>query len=484
VEQNHIVALLVCAIVIPCLTAFLSFTVPRGLACLVCAAASALSFALLLAASIGFVMNGRQDFNQDLVSIHGIAVLGLTIDRISVLVGFAASLVGLVVCIYSVGYMALGNREHSEASKPRYFFFMQLFVGAMAGLVFSSTISGQLFFYEITGICSWGLIAYYDTPNALRAGTKALIVEHIGSLGLYFAAGLFFVTASSFSLSALAAMNPAVKTAIILGILFAAWGKSAQFPLHIWLPDAMEAPTPVSAYLHAGSMVNIGVFIYARALMSAGDVPHVVGAIGAVAATFTLVYAFFMYLPQLDLKRLLVYSTITQLASIFLALSLSIFGSQLAFNGGVAHIFNHAFAKSLFFLVAGSLSFTTGTRMLPRLHGLLIKMPLVAVGFGTAALAIAGVPPMNLFFSHFAMLAGGFQASHYNLPLLVLVTISVLEAVGTFGWFLKKFGDTVPGPPSPTVAAATALPVSMAAALVVLIALTLCSGAFAAAWMG
>ena len=479
-----IVALLIAAVILPFLTAFLSFLVPRLFASIVCAASAALSFAAVLGASAGFVMNEKQDFSQDLVSIHGVAVLGVTVDRISVLIGFASSLVGLLVCLYSVGYMALGNREHPEIGKPRYYFFMQVFVAAMAGLVFSSTISGQLFFYEITGVCSWGLIAYYDTPKALSAGTKALIVEHIGSLGLYFAAALFFVTAGSFSLSALGSMGTAAKTAIILGILFAAWGKSAQFPLHIWLPAAMAAPTPVSAYLHAGSMVNIGVFMYARALLSAGDVPHLVGAIGAVAATFTLVYAFFMYLPQLDLKLLLVYSTITQLASIFLALSLSTFGSKLAFNGGVAHIFNHAFAKSLFFLVAGCLSFTTGTRMLPQLRGLLTKMPLVAVGFGTAALAIAGVPPMNLFFSHFAMLAGGFQAARDDLPLLVLVIISVFETIGTFGWFLKKFGDAIPGPASPTVAAATALPVSMAVALVVLVALTLGSAASAAAWLG
>jgi hydrogenase-4 component D len=484
VAQVDIAALLVAAVVLPFLAAFLSFLVPRRMASIVCTASAALSFAAVLGASAGFAINDKQDFSQDLVSIHGVAILGVTIDRISVLIGFAASLVGLLVCLYSVGYMALGNREHPEVGKPRYYFFMQVFVAAMAGLVFSSTISGQLFFYEITGVCSWGLIAYYDTPKALRAGTKALIVEHIGSLGLYFAAAVFFVTAGSFSLSTLGTMSSAAKTAIILGILFAAWGKSAQFPLYIWLPDAMEAPTPVSAYLHAGSMVNIGVFIYARALLSAGSVPHVVGAIGAIAATFTLVYAFFMYLPQVDLKRLLVYSTIVQLAYIFLALSLSTFGSVLAFQGGIAHIFNHAFAKSLFFLVAGCLSFTTGTRLMPRLQGLLGKMPLVAISFGTAAFAIAGVPPMNLFFSKFAIFAGGFQASRADLPLVILVLIAILESIGTFAWFLKIFGDMVPGPPSPTVAAATALPVSMALALVALVGLTLVSAAFAAAWLG
>ncbi len=115
----------------------------------------------------------------------------------------------------------------------------------------------------------------------------------------------------------------------------------------------MEAPTPVSAYLHAASMVKVGVYIYARAILSADAVPHIIGWVGIVMATITLIYGFLMYLPQKDMKRLLAWSTITQLSYIFLALSISIFGSKTAFIGGVAYIFNHAFAKSLFFLVAG-----------------------------------------------------------------------------------------------------------------------------------
>ena len=174
--QIDIATLLIAAIALPFLAAPVSFLVPRFLASIVCAASSAVSFAAVLLAAIGFAANGKQAFNLDLVSIHGIAVFGLTVDRLSVLVGLATSLVGLLVCVYSIGYMALGNREHPEEGKPRYFFFMQVFVSAMAGLVFSSTISGQLFFYEVTGVCSWGLIAYYDTPKALSAGTKALIV--------------------------------------------------------------------------------------------------------------------------------------------------------------------------------------------------------------------------------------------------------------------------------------------------------------------
>ncbi len=181
----------------------------------------------------------------------------------------------------------------------------------------------------------------------------------------------------------------------------------------------MVAPTPISSYLHAASMVKVGVYIFARCLLSAGNVPNVIGYIGAVMAAITMIYGFLMYFPQKDMKRLLAYSTITQLSYIFLALSLSIFGSSLAFNGAVAHIFNHAFAKGLFFLVAGALSFSAGTKMLPALRGIMTKMPLVGVSFAFATLAIVGVPPFNCFFSKFSMIAGGFQAAHSD-PLLML----------------------------------------------------------------
>ncbi len=476
--------LLIVSIVIPFLGAAVLFLVPQRLCRYICVASASLSFIALLGVLYLFTIGGKHSVTQDLVSVHGVAILGITIDSLSVLIGFAVGFVGLLVCIYSLGYMSLQNREHPDQGSPKYFFFMQVFIGAMAGLVFSSTITGQLFFFEITGACSWGLIGYYESPKALNAAAKALIVTHIASLGLYLAAATLFATTGSFSLSSLGDLSTPVKTFVLLGILFAGWGKSAQFPLHTWLPDAMEAPTPVSAYLHAGSMVNIGVYIFARAIFSAGEIPHVVGIVGAVMATVSLIYAFVMYFPQKDLKRLLVYSTIAQLSYIFLALSLSTFGSALAFKGGVAHIFNHAFAKSLFFLVSGSLSFTTGTRMLPVLRGLLTQMPLVAIAFGTAAFAIAGVPPMNLFFSKFQIFAGGFQATQTHLLLLVLVIIAILESIGTFGWFLKKFGYAVLGPPSETVTAATPLPLSMAAALVVLAALTSCSFLVPAAWLG
>ena len=247
----------------------------------------------------------------------------------------------------------------------------------MAGLVYSSTLLGLLVFFELTGVCSWGLIGYYDNEKARKAALKAIIVTQVASLGLYAATTYLFAVTNSLRLTDLATLTDAAKTFIFIGVLIAGFGKSAQLPFHFWLPDAMVAPTPISAYLHAASMVKVGVYILARCLLSAGNVPQVIGVIGSIMAILTMLYGFAMYFPQKDIKKLLAYSTITQLSYIFLALSFSVFGSDLAFNGAVTHIFNHAFAKSLFFLVAGALSYSTGTRMLPSLRGVLGKMPLV-----------------------------------------------------------------------------------------------------------
>jgi len=328
------------------------------------------------------------------------------------------------------------------------------------------------------------LIGYYDDQKAHKSAMKAIMVTQVASLGLFIATAIFFTLSGTFQLSELAGLGDTAKIVIFIGIMIAAWGKSAQLPFHFWLPDAMVAPTPISAYLHAASMVKVGVFIFARCLISAGDVPIVIGTIGVIMAMLTMIYGFIMYFPQKDLKRLLAYSTITQLSYIFLGLSLSIFGSTMAFNGAVAHIFNHAFAKSLFFLVAGALSYSTGTKMLPSLKGIMSKLPLVGICFMVAMLAVTGVPPFNGFFSKFNILAGGFSVSKTDPWLLVVMVIALLETVGSFAWLFWVFGRAVPGEPSVEVTAATRLAPQIQIVLVVLACLTLVSGYFAAVWMG
>jgi hydrogenase-4 component D len=472
------------SILLPAIGAALIALLPRAFAKPIGQVFSGLATAALLVLAYLFTQHDKASIEFSVISYGDVEILGFAIDTVSVLVAVAVVGIGFLISVYSGGYLNAGNREHPDTVKRRYFAFLSLFVGAMAGLVFSSTVIGQLVFFEISGICSWALIGYYEKPKSLYSAAKALIITHIASLGLYVAASMLFLETHTFSLSAIGGLSDGFKTVVLLSVLVAAWGKSAQLPFHMWLPDAMEAPTPISAYLHAASMVKVGVYIFARSLMSSHGAPELVGYVCTIMATVTLVYGFFMYLPQCDMKRLLAYSTITQLAYMFLGLGLSVFGSQMAFNGAIAHLFNHAFAKTLFFLVAGALSYTTGTRMLPLLRGILSKSPLLGVAFVVGALAIAGVPPFNGFFSKFAIFAGGFSVAEQHPLLIVLLVIALLESIGSFAWFMKWIGWSVLGRPSEAVAAASPVPLSMRIVLVTLIIMAVCSSFIAATWLG
>ncbi|ORJ51666.1 hydrogenase 4 subunit D [Kluyvera intermedia] len=446
-------------------------------------------FALLatiatVALAAGFHAAGSEVVDIPLLSAGQIALFGMTVDKISTLILFVVVFLGLLVALYSTGYLTRGNKEHPHDGSNRYYAFLLIFIGAMSGLVLSSTLLGQLLFFEITGGCSWALISYYQSEKSQRSAMKALLITHVGSLGLYLAAATLFLQTGTFALSAMSQLNGSAALIVYGGILFAAWGKSAQLPLQAWLPDAMEAPTPVSAYLHAASMVKVGVYIFARAISEGGQIPEVIGWVGVTMATIPLVYGFLMYLPQKDMKRLLAWSTISQLAWIFLALSMSIFGSKMAFNAGIVYIFNHAFAKSLFFLVAGALSYSCGTRMLPRLRGVMRTLPIAGIGFCVAALAITGVPPFNGFFSKFPLFAAGFALSDQHPILLAVMILALVESVASFGWFIYWFGRVVPGEPSEEVAQAEPLPYAMKLVLVILVVMSLCSSVIAAAWIG
>ncbi|NDL64059.1 hydrogenase 4 subunit D [Acerihabitans arboris] len=471
-------------VLVPFVGALLTACLPQRMAKWLCTFFALLATIGTLLLAQAFFSGGKADATYTLLAYGDAALIGITVDRISTLIAFAVVFLGLLVSLYSTGYLTTGNREHPHEGTNRYYAFLLVFIGAMAGLVLSSTLLGQLLFFEITGGCSWGLIGYYQTPKAQRSAMKALLITHLAAVGLYLAAATLFLNTGTFALSALGQVKGAAALVVFGGILFAAWGKSAQLPLQAWLPDAMEAPTPVSAYLHAASMVKVGVYIFARAILSAGDVPHIIGWVGMIMAVVTMIYGFMMYLPQKDMKRLLAWSTITQLAYIFFALSLAIFGSKEAFNGAIAYIFNHAFAKSLFFLVAGALSYSCGTRMLPRLRGVLGKMPLVGIGFCVAALAITGVPPFNGFFSKFPIFAAGFALSRQYWVLTPLMILVLIESVASFVWLMYWFGRVVPGKPSDEVARAAPVPPAMSAVLAVLVVMSLCSSFIAVAWLG
>ncbi|HDP1814544.1 TPA: hydrogenase 4 subunit D [Escherichia coli] len=372
---------------------------------------AALTTLCMLSLISAFYQADKVAVTLTLVNVGDVALFGLIIDRVSTLILFVVVFLGLLVTIYSTGYLTDKNREHPHNGTNRYYAFLLVFIGAM---------------------------------SELHGDARYLVYG---------------------------------------GILFAAWGKSAQLPMQAWLPDAMEAPTPISAYLHAASMVKVGVYIFARAIIDGGNIPHVIGGVGMVMALVTILYGFLMYLPQQDMKRLLAWSTITQLGWMFFGLSLSIFGSRLALEGSIAYIVNHAFAKSLFFLVAGALSYSCGTRLLPRLRGVLHTLPLPGVGFCVAALAITGVPPFNGFFSKFPLFAAGFALSVEYWILLPAMILLMIESVASFAWFIRWFGRVVPGKPSEAVADAAPLPGSMRLVLIVLIVMSLISSVIAATWL-
>lgn len=472
------------SILIPFVTALVIAVCPQPAAKWLSVLAAAASSACAIGTWVTLAQAGGDSVSVTIARLGDAELMGFVFDRTSVMLASCFVVIGLLITIYSIGYLNAGNREHADAPRRRFYAFFTIFIGAMAGVVFSSTIVGQLVFFEVTGACSWALIGYYDTPTARKSALKALIVTHIASLGLFLGAGMLYLQAGTFSLTAIGMVDPAWKTAILLCVLFAAWGKSAQLPMYMWLPSAMEAPTPVSAYLHGASMVKVGVAVFARELMSAAGVPEAVGWVVLIGAVATMLFSFFMYLPQQDMKRLLAFSTISQLSYIFFAFGFAIFGSQLAFEGGIMHIFNHAFAKTLFFLTAGAFSYTLGTRMLPKLRGVLKKQPLLGVSFAFAALAIAGCPPMNGFFSKFAILSGSFATAQGNWLLMLLVILFIIETLGCFAWFLKWMGSVLPGEPSETVAQAIPLPKPMVGVFVVLLVMTVASSFICAAWLG
>lgn len=463
------------SVLIPLLASLLIGLFPRAQAKALSQIASLLAFAAGSALLILYATH-RVALTLPLLTLAGTTYFGLTIDALSVLTNFLVVFLGWLVCTYSLGYMTPANKEHPVAhGLRRYYACLLLFIGSMAGLVFSSTLVGLLSFFEITGFCSWALIGFYRDEASRRSALRAIAITHAAALGLYLATAYVYAETGSFSISALNALNDAGKTIALTGILIACWGKSAQLPFQSWLPGAMVAPTPISAYLHAASMVKVGVYILARTVLATRGVPHLVGAIAAIMAILTMIYSFLMYFPQSDMKRFLAYSTITQLSYIFLALAMSTYGSQLAFQAAVVYLFNHAFAKALFFLVAGGLSYSTGSRQLRDFAGILRSLPLAGVGYLAAALAITGVPPFSGFFSKILVTTAGFSIGKQYPIFLVLIILALLESVASFIWFIKWAGSNTLGTPSEALRRASSLPAAMNLTLVCLVAMTLIS---------
>jgi hydrogenase-4 component D len=406
------------------------------------------------------------------------SLFGIRIDGLSSLMLLAITIGGFLIILYSVRYVSNRNKEHpSDEGLARYYFFMLLFVAAMIGLVVSPNFFQLFIFWELTTLCSWALIAFYRNEDALRSAYKALLITH--AMGLFLEAGiiLIYVNTGSFAFSAINLLSPGIKTLVVVFLVIAALAKAAQFPFFTWLPTAMAAPTPASAYLHAAAMVKAGVYLVARLLISMTAFPSIVGLLLSVVAIVTMLTSVFLYFFQDDLKRLLAYSTIANLGYMFLGLSLGALGSNLGLRGGLLHLIGHSFTKSLLFLAVGAISYSVGIRKISALSGLGKKMPITSLAFILGAMAISGVPPFNMFWSKFFIISGAFQLHSgwgWTLGLLALA-----ESVAGFAWFLHVVHKVIFGSVSPAAEAAQDPPASMMVPLLALMGLILVSTVFA-----
>ena len=344
--------------------------------------------------------------------------VALRLDPLTATMLTIITCVGLLVAIYSVGYM------HDDPGYPRFFALVSMFVFSMSMLVAASNFLVVYVFWEAVGACSYLLIGFwFRKPEAARAAKKAFLVNRVGDFGLAIATFLLWMTYGTLDFhdtlspdgtilpgilgqtrlaDAAGIVGGAVGTAICLLLLLAACGKSAQLPLHVWLPDAMEGPTPASALIHAATMVTAGIYLIARSAPLFVACPGALAAVSIVGATTALVAALTATV-QNDLKRVLAYSTISQLGYMFASLGT---GTLLGFTAAIFHLVTHAFFKALLFLGAGSVMHSMGGVIdMRRFGGLRRIMPITAATFLIGSCALAGVAPFAGFFSKDEILA-------------------------------------------------------------------------------
>jgi NADH-quinone oxidoreductase subunit L len=349
-------------------------------------------------------------------------------DPLSAVMTMVVTGVGALIHFYSIGYM------HGDPRYGRFFTYLNLFIASMLILVLGDNFAVLFVGWELVGLSSYLLISFwFEKPSAAAAGKKAFVVNRIGDFGFLVALMLIFAAFGTLSFGTVfeeaeAVLSTGMATAITLLLLVGAAGKSAQLPLYVWLPDAMEGPTPVSALIHAATMVTAGVYMVARtgALFELSTVSAaVVATVGAVTA----LYAATIALGQRDIKRVLAYSTISQLGYMFLGVGIA------AYVGGIFHLMTHAFFKALLFLVAGSVIHgLAGEQDMAKMGGLRKVMPVTFVTMVVAWLAISGIPPFSGFWSKDEILAITFDQGG---GFLVLWAVGLLTA-GLTAFYMSR----------------------------------------------
>ncbi len=374
--------------------------------------------------------------------------LGIILDPISVMMLIVVTTVSFMVHIYSLGYMK------GEKGFERFFAFLSLFTFSMLGLVVASNIFQMYIFWELVGVSSFLLIGFYYTkPSAVRASKKAFIVTRFADLGFLIGILMLSFNTKTFDFITLTDINgPAISHAsgvAFMGLSVMTWsmifvfmggvGKSAMFPFHIWLPDAMEGPTPVSALIHAATMVVAGVYLVARMFpiyaLSAPAALDVVAYVGAFSSLFAAIIA----CTQTDIKRVLAFSTMSQIGYMMLALGVSGYGGHdgLGYMASMFHLFTHAFFKALLFLGAGAIIHAVHSNDMNDMGGLRKYLPITHITFLIACLTIAGIPPLSGFFSKDEILTAALH--HNKLLFAVEYAVAGLTAFYMFRLYFSIF---------------------------------------------
>jgi len=349
-------------------------------------------------------------------------VIGYQIDPLSILMALVVSGVSFFIHIYSVGYM------HDDPGYPRYFTYLNLFVFMMLNLILANNFLLMFVGWEGVGLCSYLLIGFwFEKDSASNAGKKAFVVNRVGDFGFILGMFLLFTSLGKHGIWTLdfteafanaSKLDSATVTAITILLFIGACGKSAQIPLYVWLPDAMEGPTPVSSLIHAATMVTAGVYMVARCNVLYSMAP-ISMAIVAIVGVATAIYTASIGFCQNDIKKVLAYSTISQLGYMFLGVGVG------AYSAGIFHLMTHAFFKGLLFLGAGSVMHAlSGELDMRKMGGLRKKIPITFWTFFIATLAIAGIPGLSGFFSKDEILWQAFSSSHGHFLLWLVAAVA------------------------------------------------------------
>jgi NADH-quinone oxidoreductase subunit L len=366
--------------------------------------------------------------------------MGFEVTNLNALMLVVVTLVSLLVNLYSKGYM------HGDERINTFFAYIALFTFSMLGLVISENLVQFFIFWELVGVCSFLLVGFwYFKPEARAAAKKAFIVTRIGDVGLFIAILLLYKVMPNHALDfnsihnafSSGAIPASMATTIAILIFVGAVGKSGQFPLHTWLPDAMEGPTPISALIHAATMVAAGVYLVARTYEVFVASPTALTVV-AIIGGFTAIFAATIGTAQNDIKRILAYSTVSQLGYMMMALGL---GSTIAYTAGIFHLFTHAFFKALLFLGAGSVIHAVHTQDIHEMGGIGGKMKITTWTFAIGTLALSGIAPLSGFWSKDAILA---EAYHHNQ---LLFWIGLIAAFFTAFYMSRLFFLVFTGKP-------------------------------------